>query len=169
MKQVRKIAIALVLLVATAGSVNAQDKIAYIDVTQLLSAMPETKAAEAELKKLQETYGADIEGSMTELRNKYTQYESEAGSKTKEENDKRAQELQEFQKNIGEAQQKAQQEMQKKQNELFTPISNKAKAAIEKVAAANNIVYVLDSQPGSTLIVAKGLDLLPLVKKELGI
>ncbi|MEX0275408.1 MAG: OmpH family outer membrane protein [Flavobacteriaceae bacterium] len=169
MKHVRKIAVALVLFVAATGFVNAQSKVAHIDVTQLLAAMPEMKAAEAELKKLQETYGADIESSMTELRNKYTQYESEAASKTKEENDKRALELQEYQKNINEAQQTAQQELGKKQAELFAPISDKAKAAIEKVAAANGVDYVIDAQPGGGLIVAKGMDLLPLVKKELGI
>ena len=55
--------------------------------------MPEMKAAEAELKKLQETYRADIESSMTELKNKYTQYSNEAASKSEEENQKRAQEF----------------------------------------------------------------------------
>lgn len=169
MKNVKKIATAIVLFVAFTGFVNAQSKIAHIDVTQLLSAMPEMKAAEAELKKLSETYNADIESSMTELRNKYTQYENEAASKSKEENEKRALELQGVQKNIGEAQQAAQRELQKKQQELFAPISDKAKAAIEKVATEQGFDYVIDAQPGSGLIVAKGKDLLPDVKKELGI
>ena len=66
MKQVKQIVVALVLFVATTSFVNAQSKVAHIDVTQLLSAMPEMKAAEAELKKLQETYNADIQASMTE-------------------------------------------------------------------------------------------------------
>lgn len=169
MKQVKRIAVAIVLFVAATGFVNAQSKVAHIDVTKLLSAMPEMKSAEAELKKLQETYSADIESSMTEFRNKATQYQNESPSKTEEENNKRAAELQGFQKNIGEAQQTAQQELQKKQAELFAPISEKAKAAIEKVAAAQGIDYVIDAQPGGGLIVANGKDLLQDVKKELGI
>ena len=156
MKQVKQIVVALLLFVATTSFVNAQSKVAHIDVTQLLSAMPEMKAAEAELKKLQETYNADIQASMTELRNKFTQYQNEAASKSKEENDKRAVELQGYEKNIGEAQQAAQQEFQKKQAELFAPISEKAKAAIEKVAAAQGFDYVIDAQAGGGLIVAKG-------------
>ena len=76
--------------------------------------------------------------------------------------------MQVFEKNIGEAQQNAQQELQKKQAELFAPISEKAKAAIEKVAAAQGFDYVIDAQAGGGLIVAKGKDLLPEVKKELG-
>jgi|TARA_R110002051_G_scaffold66515_11_gene120495 outer membrane protein len=168
MKQVKQIVIALLLLVATTSFVNAQSKVAHIDVTQLLSAMPEMKSAEAELKKLQETYNADIQASMTELRNKFTQYQNEAAAKSKEENDKRAVELQGYEKNIGEAQQAAQQEFQKKQAELFAPISEKAKTAIEKVAAAQGFDYVIDAQAGGGLIVAKGKDLLPDVKKQLG-
>ena len=48
------------------------------------------------------------------------------------------------------------------------PITEKAKAAIEKVAASQGIDYVIDASPGGGLIVAKGKDLLPEVKKELG-
>lgn len=168
MKNVKKMAVALVLFVAATGFVNAQSKVAHINVQQLLSEMPEMKAAQAELKKLQETYRADIESSMTELKNKYTQYSNEATSKSEEENQKRAVELQGYEKNIQEAEQAAVQEMQKKQQELFAPISDKAKGAIEKVAAAQGFDYVVDASPGLSLIVAKGKDLLPDVKQELG-
>ena len=80
MRNVKRIAVALVLFVAATGFVNAQNKIAHINVQQLLSDMPEMKAAQAELNKLQQTYRADIQNSMTELQNKYTQYQNEAGS-----------------------------------------------------------------------------------------
>ncbi len=168
MKHVKKIVVALMLFVVATSFVNAQSNVAHIDIPQLLSAMPEMKTAEAELKKLQETYNADIQASMTELRNKFAQYKNEAPSKTKEENDKRAIELQGFEKNIGEAQQAAQQEFQKKQGELFAPIQEKAKAAIDKVAAAQGFDYVIDAQAGGALLVATGTDLLVDVKKELG-
>ena len=168
MKQVKKIAIAVVLFVAATSFVNAQSKVAHINVTELLSEMPEMKSAQAELKKLQETYRADIEDSMTELKNKYAQYSNEATSKSEEENQKRATELQGFEKNIGEAQQAAQQELQKKQAELFAPISEKAITAIQKVAAAQGFDYVMDATQGGGLIVATGMDLLSEVKKELG-
>ena len=169
MKHLKRIAVALVFFVAATGFVNAQSKIAHIDVTQLMRAMPEMKTAEAELKKLSETYNADIEGSMTELQNKYTLYENEAASKTPEENQKRAEELQGAKQTIGEAQQTAQRELQKKQQELFAPISDKAQAAIDKVATEQGYDYVIDSQVGGGLIVYNGKDLLVDVKKELGI
>lgn len=168
MRNVKRIAVALVLFVAATGFVNAQSKVAHINVQQLLSEMPEMQSAQAELKKLQETYRADIQSSMKELQNKLTQYQNEATSKTNEENEQRAVELQGFEKNIQEAEQTAMQELQKKQQELFAPISDKAKTAIEKVAAAQGFDYVIDASPGLSLIVAKGKDLLPAVKQELG-
>ncbi len=168
MRNLKKIAVALMLFVAASSYVNAQSKVAHINVQQLLSEMPEMKSAEAELKKLQDTYRADIEDSMTELRNKYTLYSNESSSKTQEENEKRALELQGYEKSIQDAQAAAQQELQKKQAELFAPISEKAKAAIDKVASAQGFDYVIDATQGYGLIVANGTDLLPLVKKELG-
>ncbi len=168
MKNLKKVVIALVFLIATTGLVNAQSKVAHINVSELLAEMPEMIAAQAELKKLSETYRVDIESSMTELKNKYTQYSNEASAMSEEENQKRALELQGFEKNIGEAQQAAQQELSKKQAELFKPISDKAQAAIEKVAAAQGYDYVLDSTQGGGVIIAKGKDLLVDVKQELG-
>jgi outer membrane protein len=168
MKQMKKVAVAVVLFIAATSFVQAQSKIAHINVTELLSQMPEMKAAQAELKKLEETYRADIQSSLDELKNKLTQYNNEANSMSQEENQKRALELQGFERNIGEAQQAAQQELSKKQAELFEPISKKAKDAIEKVAAAQGYDYVVDASPGSGVIVSKGKDLLPEVKQELG-
>ena len=138
MKQMKKVAVAVVLFIAATSFVQAQSKI------------------------------ADIQSSLDELKNKLTQYNNEASAMSQEENQKRALELQGFERNIGEAQQAAQQELAKKQGELFEPISVKAKDAIEKVAAAQGYDYVVDASPGAGVIVAKGKDLLPDVKKELG-
>jgi len=168
MKNVKKIVVAMLLFVTVTSFVNAQSKVAHINVSELLQQMPEMIAAQAELKQLQETYRADIQGSMTEFQNKATLYQNESTAKTREENEKRALELQEIQKNIEGAEQAAMQDMQKKQGELFSPISDRAKAAIEKVAAAQGFDYVMDASQGGGLIVAKGKDLLPEVKVELG-
>jgi len=167
MKNVRKLVVAVVMIAMTAF-VSAQSKVAHINVQELLIAMPEMKSAQGELKKLQETYRADLESSMKEYQNKATLYRNEATSKTQEENEKRAIELQGFEKNIQEAEAAAMQEMQKKQGELFAPITERAKAAIDKVAANLGFDYVIDASQGAGLIVAKGRDLLPEVKQELG-
>ena len=74
MKQMKKVAVAVVLFIAATSFVQAQSKIAHINVTELLSQMPEMQTAQAELKKLEETYRADIQSSLDELKNKLAQY-----------------------------------------------------------------------------------------------
>ena len=64
-----------------------------------------------------------------------------------------------------EAQELYQAEAQKK----IVPIRNKALDAIKAVAKENGYGYVFDNAQGSLLIAPPGDDLLPLVKKKLGI
>ena len=61
------------------------------------------------------------------------------------------------------------QEMQKKEVDLLKPITEKAKAAILKVARVQGFDYVLDSTQGGGVIMADGKNLIDDVKKELGI
>jgi len=51
---------------------------------------------------------------------------------------------------------------------MMRPLYDKARAAIEKVAAAQGFNYVLDSSPGGSVIMATGKDLMPDVKSDLG-
>lgn len=59
--------LALLALISVSTATYAQSKVAHIDVQQLLMDMPEMKAAQEELKKLEATYRADIESSVAEL------------------------------------------------------------------------------------------------------
>ena len=67
-------------------------------------------------------------------------------------------------------QQTAQQDLQQKEAELFQPIMDKAQSAIEAVAKANGFTHVFDLGAGGVLYFSEqSIDILPLVKKELGI
>ncbi len=75
-----------------------------------------------------------------------------------------------MQRRVQEFQATAQQDYQQKEAEIFQPIMDKAQAAIEKVAKANGFTYVFDLGAGGVLYFSeKSIDILPLVKKELGI
>jgi outer membrane protein len=104
----------------------------------------------------------------TELDNKIKQYQAEVDTKTEEENQTRAQEVQSMEASIRQYQQQAQQDLQTKQADLMKPITEKAREAILKVGRAQGFDYVLDSAAGITIL-ADGKDLLADVKKELGI
>lgn len=169
MKQLKTILFATVLSLGVLGFAQAQSKVAHINSTDLIQAMPEMKSAQAQMEKLGKTYEADIKDMATQLDNKVKQYDSEAATQTNEQNAKRAQELQSMENNIRQYQAQAQRDLQQKELDLLQPITEKAKAAILKVARAQGYEYVLDSSQGNGVIMADGKDLLNDVKKELGI
>ncbi|GAA3556512.1 OmpH family outer membrane protein [Snuella lapsa] len=168
MKQLKTLLLATALCIGTVSFTQAQSKVAHINTQELIQAMPEMKAAQTQIETLGKTYQTDIQASITEFQNTAKQYEAEQATKTEEENQKRALELQEKEQRIQKYRMDAQQDMQSKQEELLKPITEKARQAILKVARAQGFDYVLDSSLGVTIL-ADGKNLLDDVKKELGI
>ena len=169
MKQFKTLLFAIALFIGATSFTQAQSKVAHINTQDLIAAMPEMKAAQAQMEKLGKTYETDIQAMATELQTKMKQYDAEAATKTDEENSKRVQEVQGIEQNIRQYQSQAQQDMQTKNLDLLKPITEKAKAAILKVARTQGFDYVLDSTQGGGVIMADGKNLLDDVKKDLGI
>ena len=169
MKQFKTLLIAVALILGATSFASAQTKVAHIATQELIEQMPSYTAAMNQLEKLQKTYDTEIKDLVTEAQNTMKRYESEAQTKTDEENQKRALELQQTQRSIGEYRQNAVQELQKKEMELLKPVLEKARTTIQKVARTKGYDYVLDSTTGTGVIMADGYDLMPDVKKELGI
>jgi len=150
------------------NTVQAQG-VAHIDSEQLLMAMPETKAMEDELKKVQQTYADEYNAQATALQAKLKKYDAEAPTQTDAKNEERRVEVEGLKNKIQKYAQTADQEIQKKRFDLLKPIVEKAQKAVSDVAAEKGIKYVLDSSPGKGLIVFEGEDLMPAVKAKLGI
>lgn len=158
-----------ILLLVVALSINmsyAQTKLGHISTDLLLTIMPETIALNDELEKLSKTYEGELKIENDKLEAKLRKYDAEAATQTDETNKQRSMEVQEDQQKLYKSSKIAQEEIAKKRDEKLKPILEKAKKAIEEVADENNYTYILES---STLIVAKGTDILPLVKAKLGI
>ena len=167
MKLFRNLFVAMALMTAF-NTVEAQD-VAHIDSEQLLMAMPETKAMEDELKKVQQTYADEYNAQATALQAKLKKYDAEAPTQTDAKNEERRIEVEELKNKIQKYAQTADQEIQKKRFDLLKPIVEKAQKAVSDVASEKGIKYVLDSSPGKGLIVFEGEDLMPAVKAKLGI
>ena len=149
------------------GVANAQ-KVGHIDFEKLIAEMPQTKALKSDMEKLQKTYQDEIEGMGKKIEATRNKYAAESKTQTKETNDRRVAELQQEGARYEQARQTAYQDMQKKQNDGLGPIIEKAQKAIEEVAAAKGVLYVLDATMGKGLLVKKGEDLFSAVKAKLG-
>ena len=167
MKLFKHLFVAFALMMAF-NTVEAQ-QVAHIDSEQLLMAMPETKAMETELKKVQQTYADEYNAQATALQAKLQKYDAEAPTQTDAKNEERRVEVEGLKQKIQKYAQTADQEIQKKRFDLLKPIVEKAQKAVSDVATEKGFKYVMDSSPGKGLIVFEGEDLMPSVKTKLGI
>lgn len=168
MKQFRTLLIAAVMFIGANQAMTAQAKTAHIDVTELMTNMPDMKKAQGELQKLGENYDKQYQQMASEFQTKMQKYDSEQKTVSDAVNETRMKEMQEMQSRVQAFQQEAQKQLETKREELLRPAMEKAQAAIKKVAKAKGYQYVLDSTVGSGVIYADGPNLLADVKKELG-
>jgi outer membrane protein len=144
---------------------NAQAKVAHVDVSEIMSKMPAMIEAQKQLEKLSGTYDADYKKMVEEYQAKLKKYEAESATVTDAVNGERSKEVQDMQKRIVDYRDNAQKELQQKESDIVKPLMEKVRASIQKVGKAKGYQYVLD---GSTLLLADGPNVTADVKKDLG-
>lgn len=167
MKSLKSI-VAVLALLGASHFMSAQ-KIAHINVQQLIENHPDMLSANKQLETIAGTYDKDYAMMVTEFTNKRDKYIAEETNTSEAVNQERAVELQNMQKSIQDFYADAQKKLSEKELELKKPIADKVTETIKKVGKAKGYEYVLDSSLGSGVLLADGQDLLIDVKKELGI
>lgn len=170
MKRIPMIFLVALMVLLSSNSIAQNLKFAHINGQELLMVMPEREEAETKLK----AYGQDLSDQIEELHveynNKVNTYMQRRATFTDAIREAREKELAELQQRIQEFEQTAQQDYQRMQGELMRPLMEKADEAIKKVAKREGYIYVFDLSAGSVVYFSDAsIDILPLVKKELGI
>ncbi|WET04528.1 OmpH family outer membrane protein [Flavobacterium johnsoniae] len=165
MKQIKTLLIAAILILGASNTMNAQAKVAHVDVSEIMSKMPAMLDAQNQLQKLSGTYDAEYKKMVDEYQTKMKKYEAEVTTVTEAVNNDRSKEAQDMQKRIVDYRDNAQKELQQKETDIVKPLMEKVRASIQKVGKAKGFQYVLD---GSTLLLADGPNITADVKKDLG-
>lgn len=165
MKQIKTLLIAAILILGASNTMNAQAKVAHVDVSEIMSKMPAMLDAQNQLQKLSGTYDAEYKKMVEEYQTKMKKYEAEVTTVTEAVNNDRSKEAQDMQKRIVDYRDNAQKELQQKETDIVKPLMEKVRASIQKVGKAKGFQYVLD---GSTLLLADGPNITADVKKDLG-
>ena len=148
---------------------NAQNKFGHLDSQELLLLMPVRKAAETSIADFAKTLEAQLSAMSAEYQQGLQEYqENEANYNDLVKKDKEA-EILGLQQRIQTFQQDAQQSLAAKEQELLEPILSKARKAIEEVAKEGKYTYIFDKTGGIILYANESEDVLPLVKKKLGL
>lgn len=163
--------VAVMALTAISTMSNAQDlKFGHIDSGALLQQMPEREQARVQLEKYAKQLQDQMSAMQSEFETKYQQYLEQADSLPQVLREAKESELSGIQQRFQAFQQTAQQDLSNKEAELLQPVIDKAKKAIDDVAAENGFIYVFDLSTGAVLFTSdQSVDLLPLVLKKLGI
>ncbi|MCP2027096.1 outer membrane protein [Flavobacterium sp. HSC-32F16] len=165
MKQIKTLLIAAILILGASNTMNAQAKVAHVDVSEIMSKMPAMLDAQNQLQKLSGTYDAEYKKMVDEYQTKIKKYEAEAATVTEAVNGDRSKEVQDMQKRIVDYRDNAQKELQQKETDIVKPLMEKVRTSIQKIGKAKGFQYVLD---GSTLLLADGPNITADVKKDLG-
>ncbi|UTW64359.1 OmpH family outer membrane protein [bacterium SCSIO 12741] len=173
MKSFLKHSLILVAFFGLALNSSAQKagKFGHINSNDLLMVMPDRDTAETKLAAFGQQLELQLASMTQEYEKKYTNYQTEAAKGTMNEVVRASleEEIIQLQQRIQEFQSKAQQSLQQKEVELMEPLIKKAKDAITAVAKEHGYTYIFDTGTGSVLYYPEGDDILPLVKKQMGI
>jgi outer membrane protein len=170
MKNILK-TIVLVLFVIGVTSVNAQTKtkIGHIDFGKLIEQLPGQDTVKTAMSKYAQSLQDQYQSMQTELQTKiddYTKNKETFSALIKQTKEK---EIADLQSRMDAFQQSAQQDMSDQETKLSAPFIEKAKKAVQDVAKENAFTYVFNNVEGLLLYNEGGEDIMPLVKKKLGI
>ena len=143
MKKAIKLTLAVVLVMG-ATSLFAQ-KFGRINTQEIIMAMPETKTMQENMDTFAKELSDNIETMNVEFNTKLQDFQKNYNTFSDAIKEVKEKELNDMQTRTREFQERAQQDYQKKQNELLAPIIDKAKSAIDKVAAAGGFLVVFDT------------------------
>ncbi len=164
----KKILVVIVALVVAAPTF-AQQKFGHIDSAALLELMPEKVKAEKELEAFAKEFQTALEAMGKEYETKVANFQQTEKDMIPTVRNTKVREITELERRIQEFQQQAQDEIAKKEQEVLTPIIDKARKAIDEVAVAKNYTYVFDSSVGVLLYAKDTEDVMADVKAKLGL
>lgn len=161
----------LMIVVAMSTTVMAQKgvKVGHINSNDLLTAMPERNEVQKQLEDHANQLKLTLDAMQKEYQTKVSEFQNKQDVMTDVIKKTKVKEITDLEKRITEFQQTAEEDLQKKEQELLQPIIDKAKAAINDVAKENGYTLVLDTSSGVVLYSIDSDDILPAVKKKLGI
>lgn len=159
----------ILMAVVMAAPAFAQQKFGHIDSAALLEIMPEKAKAEKELEAFAAEFQSALEAMAKEYEGKVAAFQQGEQGMIKTVRDTKVREISDLERRIQEFQQQAQEEIGKKEQEVLTPIIDKARKAIDEVAVEKGYTYVFDASLGVLLYAKDSEDVMADVKAKLGL
>jgi outer membrane protein len=166
----KKVLFAAAIALLSAAPALAQ-KVGHVNIDSLLVLMPEYKTAMANLEAEQAKFENEAREMQAELEKSAAAMQAASTNWSELRKQQETKSLQDAYANIQSYMQNAQETLQTKEVEMLTPVLEKMQKAIDEVATAQKLSYVIDSSRSKgVLVYQKGGDnLMKAVKAKLAI
>lgn len=167
MKQLLKTTLLSICILA-ASSTFAQ-KVGYLNFQELVQDMPEIKGVKLKMDSLSMQYEETIKMMNEEYKKKMTEYEMNKEKWTPNIKALKEKDIMDLQGKLESIQQTAQEDLQGQQKKLLEPVVKKAKEVVAIVAKEGGYSTVIDSSAEILIYTNPADDLLPAVRKKMGL
>ncbi len=166
---IKKVLLAIALICPLLLSAQTL-KIGLVDFGSILQVMPETTAAQNQLKEVSDKYEAELKKLGEEMNRQMTEYQNMSENELPAIKERKAREISDYQQKIQQFEQSAGQDLNKMYSDLMAPITQKITQAVESVAREGSFSLVQMYDPQLVLYHAAPVeDITPAVKAKLGI
>ena len=165
MKKILTIAVCAMLAITASAQ-----KFGNINMSEVFEAMPEKAQVQKDMEALQAKYETELSKMGDEYQKKVSDYLAEQEGLEKNIAEARAQEIDQLQQRIQNFREMAAKDLQTQQAKV-APIIEKINKAIQAVGEKEGFTYIYDVSQGNIVYFSptQCIDVLPLVKKELGL
>ncbi len=167
MKKVLSVVLMAGALMVVNNQANAQTKIAYVSLNEIIMSMPEFKKVDTTLQQFQQALIESAREKQADLEDRIAKFNKDSATMSQGVKDARRKDLQEKYQALAGENQRIQEELEKKQDELTTPIQKKAIETIQAVAKEKGYAYVFVKE--QLIAYPPSDDLGPAVKQKLGL
>ena len=165
--------LAITLLILGVTSFGYSQKIAIIDINDVLSNMTEYKAAQSELDQISATWRQEIAIEFDKVKSMYNKFQAEQVLLSSDEKVKKEEEIVKKEAEVREMQKRKfgpEGELFSKRQEMVAPIQDKVFAAIESYAAEKGLDLIFDKSGSTGLLFSNPeFDKTGDIKRRLGI
>jgi outer membrane protein len=148
----KKIILTFAAVILSSTLAQAEFKLAYIDIQKAIQSSNAGKKAKEDLQKEADKKNKDLEKKKSDIEKMREDFEKKASVMSDDARKRKEIELQEEMMKWNQAAQKAQTELQKKEGELLTPIVDKMKKVVEKVAKEKGYSMVIQSNQNAQIV-----------------
>ncbi|MBS1529039.1 MAG: OmpH family outer membrane protein [Bacteroidetes bacterium] len=153
----------------TGQAVNAQAKIGYVNLSQLVQSMPEIKAIQDQVNAYSKQFLDELTKMNDDFKAKAADYEKNRAAMTDAVRTVKETELNDLQKRMQDYSNESQQKVEARSAELAKPVLDRMRAAVAQVAKEKGYNYVINTAQADLVVSPPDDDLTVGVKAKLGL